>query len=226
MKQILLSAACAALLFSCKDAPEADKAEASDARKIEQQSNANAVTYMVDPAQSRLEWTGTKPVGQHHGVFDIKQGTLMVADNNITGGRFVIDINSLKPDDKDDAVNKKLQGHLLSADFFDAQKYPEGVFEIVSAVPIGDTKKGDGDIVMESATHTITGNLKLKDVTKSISFPAKVAISNNQLTADASFNVDRTQWNMHYGNDKSLGDKFIRPEVNIKIHLVANNQQS
>ena len=26
---------------------------------------------------------------------------------------------------------------------------------------------------------------------------------------------------MNYGNDKSLGNWFIRPDVNIKLHLIA-----
>jgi polyisoprenoid-binding protein YceI len=224
MKRIGLSiAACALLFTSCQDAPEADKAEATEAKQVEQAAAAGA-TYTVDPAQSTVEWVGTKPVGRHHGTFTIKQGSLTVANNNIAGGRFVVDINSIKPDDQDAEGNKKLQGHLLSGDFFEAQKYPEGVFEITSVTPIGDQVKGDGDRVMENATHTVTGNLTLKDVTKSITFPAVVSLTDNQLNADASFNIDRTQWNMVYGNDKSLGDKFIRPEVNMKIHLIATKQ--
>jgi polyisoprenoid-binding protein YceI len=75
---------------------------------------------------------------------------------------------------------------------------------------------------MKDATHTITGNLTLKGTTKSITFPAKVAVNDNVVTADANFNIDRTQWGLVYGNDQSLGDKFIRPTVNIQLHLVAN----
>lgn len=224
MKRIGLSlAACALFFTSCQDAPEADKAEATEAKQVEQ-SAAAGTNYAVDPAQSTVEWVGTKPVGRHHGTFKIKQGSLTVANNNITGGRFVVDINSLKPDDQDEAGNTKLQGHLLSGDFFDAQKYPEGVFEITSVAPIAGNQTGSGDRVMENATHTITGNLTLKDITKSITFPAVVSITESQINADAGFNIDRTQWNMTYGNDKSLGDKFIRPEVNMKIHLVATKQ--
>jgi hypothetical protein len=62
----------------------------------------------------------------------------------------------------------------------------------------------------------------MKDISKSISFPAKVAMSDAQITADSEFNIDRAQWGINYGNDKSLGDKFINPEVNIKLHLVAS----
>lgn len=73
---------------------------------------------------------------------------------------------------------------------------------------------------MKDATHTITGNLTLKNVTKSISFPAKVSQANGVITADANFTFDRTQWNLSYGNDKSYKDKFIHPDVTLKIHTV------
>jgi polyisoprenoid-binding protein YceI len=71
------------------------------------------------------------------------------------------------------------------------------------------------------ATHIISGNLKLKDSTKNISFPAKVEITDASVTAVADFNIDRSTWGLSYGADKSLGDKFIRPEVNIKLNITA-----
>jgi hypothetical protein len=43
----------------------------------------------------------------------------------------------------------------------------------------------------------------------------------NEITADADFNIDRGEWNVNYGNDKSLGNKYINPEINIKLNLVA-----
>ena len=67
----------------------------------------------------------------------------------------------------------------------------------------------------------IRGNLKLKDVTKNISFPARVDLDGNTLKAKSNFDIDRTQWQMNYGNDKTLGDKFISETVNIELDLKA-----
>lgn len=205
-------------LASCQDAPEADTAEAGEAQEVEQTAGAN---YTADVSQSKVEWIGTKPVGQHHGTFTLENGTLVVSENALKGGTFTIDIKSLTPDDQEAEGNSKLQGHLLSADFFDAENHPTGTFEITNVTEgVANTE----DLVMKDATHTITGNLTLKGVTKSITFPAKVSMDGNSVTADANFNIDRTQWNMVYGNDQSLGDKFIRPEVNLQVHLVASQQ--
>ncbi|MCB0698088.1 MAG: YceI family protein [Chitinophagaceae bacterium] len=206
------------LLASCQDAPKADNAEASEAQETEQVTGTD---YVADVNQSKVEWVGTKPVGQHHGTFSLQNGTLIVSDNMLQGGNFTIDIKSLAPDDQNDEYNAKLQGHLLSPDFFDAENHPTGTFEITNVTEgTGDTNA----LVMKDATHMITGNLTLKGITKSITFPAKVDMNNGNVTADANFNIDRTQWEMVYGNDQSLGDKFIRPEVNLQVHLVANQQ--
>jgi polyisoprenoid-binding protein YceI len=205
-------------LASCQGAPEADTAEATEAQEVEQTTGA---TYAADITQSKVEWVGTKPVGKHHGTINITEGTLTVAGNAVTGGKYVLDMNSIVADDQDAEGNGKLTGHLKSEDFFNIAAHPTGTFEITSiAEGIADTT----NLVMKDATHTVTGNLTLKGVTKSITFPAKIVVSDNNVTADANFNIDRTQWGIVYGNDKSLGDKFIRPEVNLQLHVVANQQ--
>src|SRR5687768_6081050 len=116
MKNLLFPIVAGTLLIaSCQDAPEADTAEAGDAQQVEQ---AAGKTYTADVTQSKVEWIGTKPVGQHHGTFTLQNGTLIVSENALKGGTFTIDVKSVTPDDQDAEYNAKLQGHLLSADFF------------------------------------------------------------------------------------------------------------
>ncbi len=221
MKHILKSIIVLSLVSTaaCNDAPKADEAQTAEAQQV--QEAPVGTNFAVDNQKSTLLWIGTKPVGKHDGIFPISTGTLSVADNNITGGRFDIDMANLKVLDGGKG-NEKLQGHLKSGDFFDVTKYPNAKFEITSvAAGVATDPK---DLVMKDATHTVTGNLTLKDSTKSVTFPAKVRMNGNSLIADADFNIDRTQWGVVYGNDKSLGDKFIRPEVNIKLHIEANKQ--
>lgn len=219
MKKNLFAVAVVLLAFTaCKEAPEADEAVTTDAQEVNTASATGGATYAVDNNQSTIEWIGTKPVGQHHGTFKIQQGSLTTTGNEISGGKVVIDVASVKPDDQDEKGNAKLQTHLKSGDFFDVEKYPTGTFEITRVQQGAPT---NGDAVMKDVTHTVTGNLTLKDQTKSVSFPAKINVKDSEITADANFNIDRTQWGIVYGNDKSLGDKFIRPEVNLKLHLVA-----
>lgn len=217
MKKVIFSIAAATMLLaSCQDAPKADTATTGEAQEV---TNTAGTTYPADIAQSKLEFVGTKPVGQHHGTIGVKEGQLMVDGDAIKGGSFVFDMNTLKADDQDEENNGKLTGHLLSPDFFDAAKFPTASFEITSvAVGIDTSIK---DLMLKDATHTVTGNLTLKGVVKSISFPAKVNVNGNTITSDANFNINRTDWGLSYGNDESLKDKFIRPIVNIGFHIVA-----
>lgn len=220
MKKTFLSIlAVSAMFASCQDAPKADTATAGEAQKVDS-AVSGATDYKVDLAQTKVEFVGTKPVGKHHGTIGIKEGKLMIEADAIKGGSFVIDLGTLKADDQDSIGNAKLGGHLMSPDFFDVAKFPTASFEISNVASGVDSSIKE--VIMKDATHTITGNLTLKGVTKSISFPAKVSMNGAVVSADANFNIDRTQWNLSYGNDKSLKDKFISPIVNIGLHLVAN----
>jgi polyisoprenoid-binding protein YceI len=218
MKYNVLSIAIAMLLLgSCKDAPEADKAEAGTAQEVQTTSTGN--NYTVDVNQSTFTWTGTKPTGRHEGTLKLKSGSLTADNGNITGGNFVADVATISPHDQDEEGNTKLGTHLKSADFFETDKYPEAKFEITSVAPVSADNK---DVKLKDATHDITGNLTMKNITKSITFPAKIAMNGNSITADADFNIDRTQWGLNYQSDKSVQNKFIHHEVNLKVHLVAN----
>ena len=214
MKRTLLALGIGSMIFaSCTNAPEAHKAEAGDAVAV---NPADAAPDLrVDTAQSQLEWVGTKPTGRHTGSLKIQEGSISMQDSVISGGRFVIDIQSLQPVDQSAEQNNKLRTHLLSPDFFDAANHPTALFEIASVTPGADSS-------MQDATHTITGNLTIKGIAKSISFPARVQMSPAGIVADANFNIDRTQWGMNYMGDASIQDKFIDHQVNLKLHLVAN----
>lgn len=202
---------------SCQNAPEADKAEANAPQEVDM--TAMGSPYRININESKLTWTGTKPTGQHHGTVMMKNGELLADRNGITGGRFVFDMTTIAPYDQDEEGNTKLGNHLKSEDFFSVAEYPEGIFEITSVTPLADI---GSDVKLDNATHTITGNLVLKGTSKSISFPARVVMDKTSLTAHADFNIDRTEWGINYQSDKSLGNKFINHEVNIKIELVAN----
>ncbi|HEY8387000.1 MAG TPA: YceI family protein [Parasegetibacter sp.] len=213
MKNFILALSATCLIVSCQQVPDAHKADAGDAQ---QAAAATGEAYTIDTASSVIEWIGTKPVAAHHGTIKIAEGTFYLDNNNVTSGNFTIDINSLTDLDMKSGEGKEnLENHLKSADFFDVEKFPTGTFVITGSELLANDS---------TATHQISGNLTLKDSTRNITFPAKIEVADGVVKAFANFNIDRTQWGMYYGNDKSLGDKFIRPEVNIKLNIVANKQ--
>ncbi|HVK97669.1 MAG TPA: YceI family protein [Flavisolibacter sp.] len=217
-KNILAAFTIATALVACQGAPNADKATVSDKQN---EATASGTNYKIDTATSEITWVGTKPVGQHEGTFNLNEGTLIVQNGEIVGGNFTIDILSLNNKDLEGETKGMLEGHLKGADFFDVEKYPTATFTITDVQPFDSTTNRS---LLAGATHFISGNLKLKDSTKNISFPAVVQKQGNAITAKANFNIDRTNWGMSYGNDKSLQDKFIRPEVNLQLNITALDQ--
>lgn len=215
MKKIILAFSVFALV-ACNQSPEGDKASVEGQMEAGQ-SSETATVLTVDTDNSVITWIGSKPTGNHNGTIAIKSGSLAVENGEIKAGSFIIDMPSLLVLDMDKDNNAKLGGHLMSDDFFDVKKYPTSKFEFVSASVITPGT----EVMLEGATHTITGNLTLKDSTKAVTFPAIVNIDGNSITASSKFNIDRTLWGVHYGNDKSLGDKFIYPIVQIGINLSA-----
>ncbi|OJJ22944.1 hypothetical protein BKI52_00910 [marine bacterium AO1-C] len=219
----------AAFLFvKCSNSPKSDTATTDTAKAVDSTATAEANTLNVDAASSKVTWVGTKLAGKHNGTFDVKEGTLSVKEGKIVGGNFIIDIKSLKdldiPAEKEG--NAKLVGHLLSKDFFEAEKFPTSTFEVVSVEEYNaendkDREKLDKEYSLENPTHMITGNLELKGVKKSIKFPAKVTMADGSVTAEAKFNINRKDWGMSYGADESLKDKFIRPTVHIGLNITA-----
>jgi polyisoprenoid-binding protein YceI len=143
-------------------------------------------------------------------------------NNQITGGSFVINIKSMDLEDKGGMFDKKLHPHLLSGDFFDAEKFGTATFEITSVQPYN--KSNTDTSIVAGANFTVSGNLTLKGETKNVSFPAKIDLDDNTLKANANFDIDRRQWQMNYGNDKTLGDKFISEKVNIDLDVQAKKQ--
>lgn len=211
MKKTILSFAIIALLASCQSGPDGETATTSDKKEA---SAGTGTVYNVDKTTSTVSFIGSKPTGTHGGDFMLTDGSLTVDGGNITAGNFTIDINSMKITDAgmDAETAGKLKGHLLSKDFFLADTFKTAKFEVTSCKPLTGDSTG---------THTISGNLTLKDSTQNVTFPAKVAVTDSEVTATADFNIDRTKWGLFYGNDKSLGDKFIYPEVKIKLNIHA-----
>ncbi len=221
MKKVFIYAAVLAVFAACSNAPKADTAETSDKKEV---ATTEGTTFTID-STSTVQWTGTKPTGHHVGTFKLKEGSLTVKDNTLSGGNFTININSLNNTDMAaDAENKaKLEGHLKSPDFFDAAKFPTAKFEITSVEPfiMDNTKK---DIVLKNATHTIKGNLTLKDSTKNISFPAIIIIDAAKVSASADFNIDRTMWGMNYKGPGNPQDWLISKDVNLKVTLTSSKK--
>ena len=218
---LMLALMVGVLFVSCNQAPKGDEASITDEQRA---SAGEGMAFQVDTANSNIRFTGHGVGKNHPGNFRISSGAVKVDGNQITGGSFIIDINSLDLEQKEGMIQEKLRPHLLSGDFFDAEKFDQASFEITKVEPY-QPSEGDTSIV-EGANFYVSGNFKLKDVTKNITFPARIELDDNTLKGEANFDIDRTDWQMNYGNDKTLGDKFISETVNIELDLEASKSEA
>ncbi|MBC9910520.1 YceI family protein [Chitinophaga varians] len=219
MKSIVFFLLLSGILVACEQAPKADKAAASNPQAVKV-GTGNA--YLADTSACLIEWIGTKPTGKHHGTLRLSGGAIYVKDSLITGAQLVINMHTLQNIDLagDSAMKNKLERELKSSSFFDVEKFPTATFEMTG---INSYYPAVGEEVeLKDATHVISGNLTLKNVTKNISFPARISIDSHHLTAVANFNIDRTLWGINYRADKSLQDKLINSQVNIGFHISAS----
>ena len=210
-----------AVLISCSSGMQGDKAKTDEAKDVQTTVLADT-EFSIDPANSIVEWKGTKPTGEHVGTVNIKQGNIKVKDGNLVAGKFTLDMTSIVNKDLTDAEwNKKLVDHLNSSDFFNTAEFPESTFELTSAKPY-DGSPVEGD---EQPTHYITGNLTIKGIAKNITFPAFVQMDKTMFKATSTqFVIDRTEWDVRYQSKKffdDLKDKFIYDEIGIRISIAS-----
>lgn len=227
MKTRLAILLIALVAYACTDSPKSDEAKVSDAKEVT--AAAAAVSYAVTD-ESHVTWIGTKPGGQHNGTIAISEGSIDVKDGTVAGAKLTIDLSQIDVLDLEGEYEQKLIGHLLSPDFFAADSFPTATFELTSAAPYTAPAEGEdteaSELKVENPTHTLSGNLTLRGKTLGISFPAKVALEGDKITAVANFNIDRTLWDVSYNNESSIDeiakDKIISNTVNVGFNLTAS----
>jgi polyisoprenoid-binding protein YceI len=169
--------------------------------------------FKANTKASTIKWTGKKVTGTHTGTIDLQSGNLDVEDGIIVGGNFDIDTRSIVITDiKDPETNAQFAGHLLSDDFFAADKFPTANFTIMNVTPI------------DKNSSKIDGLLTIKGITHSLSFESTVDVRENRISATGEIIVDRTKYGMKFrsGNFfKSLGDNLIYNEFILDLNLVA-----
>ncbi|MCL7754481.1 YceI family protein [Polaribacter sp. Z022] len=208
MKKIVLSLVVfASVLTACKSEKK-DKVEAKEAVKVEVKA---ATLNNVDVATSILTWKGTKPGGAHDGTVALKSGGILIEDGKLTQGEFVVDMNTITNlDMKGSKGAGKIEGHLKNADFFDVTVYPTSKFVITNVV------ETEGKLA-------VTGNLQIKDVTKSITIPATISTENGVTVFKSEiFNVDRADFNVKYKSKsffKELKDKFVDDIIEMSFEV-------
>lgn len=193
------------IVAACNDpASDTSKAVTGEAAKVASPQAAGGQRYVLNPQNSKIDFIGSKVTGSHNGSFEKFTGEIDYANNDPAQSRvkITIDASSVKTDDP------KLTEHLKTPDFFDVAKYPQATFQSTAIKPGGE----------KGASHTVTGNLTLHGVTKSITFPATIAVTPNEASVDANFAINRKDFGITYAGAQ---DNLIRDDVVMTLRIRA-----
>lgn len=163
-----------------------------------------ALPYPFTQADSKLTWTGAKITGKHDGAFGVFGGIVELVGNDPTKSRVraEIDTTSLT------TAPEKLVAHLKSPDFFAVQEWPKATF-----VSTAIAKSGEA--------YTVTGDLTLHGVTKSITFPATINAAEPEVSVNAEFKINRKDFGIVY---RGMPDDLISDDVAIKLDIHAKKK--
>jgi polyisoprenoid-binding protein YceI len=202
---VLLMVLSGLLLVAACGNPATNKSQAVTGEAVKTSSPVAAAgqKYPITPEHCKIEFIGSKVTGSHNGSFQKFSGEIdYTGDPTTSRVSFTADTNSITADDP------KLTEHLKTADFFDVAKYPQAKFESTAIRAGGD----------KGASHTVTGNLTLHGVTKSISFPATITAAADGITVNSDFSINRKDFGINYAG---AADNLIRDDVVMKLTIHA-----
>jgi polyisoprenoid-binding protein YceI len=114
---------------------------------------ATLTKWVLDPMHSEVQFKVKHLViSTVTGFFKSFEGSLETENEDFTGANitFSLDVNSI------DTNQDQRDGHLKSADFFDAEKYPKISFKSTSFTKDGDDYKLVGDLTIKDVTKPVT----------------------------------------------------------------------
>jgi len=178
------------LLASCGGGTE--RAEETGAENTEEAAvvaEEVETTYSVAAANSKLTWKGTAVgVYSHSGTINILGGSITMSGDQLTGGKFTVDMGSIAPIEdesfNEDNTPEKLVGHLISSDFFDVENNPSATLSIKSV----DGTSAIADLTIRGKTNEVTvKEIAVTPEGESISVTGKLTFNRQEYGASWGF---------------------------------------
>lgn len=163
---------------------------------------------------STIQWWGYKlaktEASSHTGNLTMKSGNIVVKGNQLVGGDFVFDMNSINTTDLTGEYKTKLDNHLKNGDFFEVEKFPTASYKITSV------KKN----THKNFKYIISGNLTIKGKKAPVSFLANISHNKGvyQISSD-KFAWDRQKFGVSY--KITMKDVMLKDDIDMQIKLTA-----
>ena len=156
-------------------------------------------TWTVDPVHSTVEF-GVKHnvVATFRGRFEDVDGT--IDESGIHGSARVESIAIDEPN---------LKGHLLSPDFFDAERFPELTFSSEAIRADGKSVEVNGDLTIKGVTKPVV----LQGI---LTGPITDGYGGERLGLELETTVDRTEFGLNWNAPLPGGDFMLGNDVTIR----------
>ncbi|MEJ2865166.1 YceI family protein [Actinomycetospora flava] len=169
--------------------------------------------YQIDPAHTRIGFTARHAmVTKVRGSFGEFRGTASIgADASLSSTEIIIAANSLN------TGQEQRDGHVQGDDFLAVNVYPEITFRSTSVEQDGDT-------------YNITGDLTIRDVTKSVTVPfeftglAKDPFGNVRAGFEGSTSINRKDWGITFNAALETGGVLVSEKVGLEFDVSAIKQ--
>ena len=169
-------------------------------------------TYTLDPAHSRLGFVARHAmVTKVRGAFNDFEGTITIDGANPAASHVSVTAQVASIDTR----NEQRDGHLRTNDFLDIEAFPTITFVSTSIAADG----GDD--------YNVTGDLTIKDVTKSVTFPlefqgsAKDPFGNLRIGFEGSTQIVRSDFGVSYNAALETGGVLVSDKITLELEISA-----
>ena len=167
---------------------------------------AFAATWTVDPAKSKLGFSGTQTGEGFSGTFKTWAGTIDYDPAKPEAAHVAISIDTASAATGDGQRDEALPGE----DWFDAGKSPKATFDATGFTPKG------GD------SFETSGKLTIRGITKDVTLPFTLKIDGDTAHATGTAKLVRTTWGVGQGSWAS--DQYVGFGVDVTVDLTAKRQ--
>ena len=171
-------------------------------------------TYVLDPSHSTFSFvTRHAMVTKVRGSFEKFEGQAVVDGANPANSTLDVTIDAGSVNTR----NADRDAHIRSADFFDVENHPTWTFK-------GTDFAVKGDVV------DVTGDLTIKDVTRSITIPleyqgaAKDPFGNTRVGFEGSTTINRSDFGLTWNAALETGGFLVSDKVAIEVEISAIQQ--
>jgi polyisoprenoid-binding protein YceI len=166
--------------------------------------------WAIDPAHSEIAFKVKHlMISNVKGSFTEFDGTVYADDNTFTEAEITVNVNTASVNTSDE----KRDGHLKSADFFDAENFKTATFTSTLL-----KKKSDGDF-------ELTGNLTLKGITKPVTLNVefggmmKDPWGNEKVGFTVTGKINRKDWGLNWNAALEAGGVLVSDDVHINADI-------